>query len=429
MNTAPRIAVVDDEMIVAKDLESTLRSFGYEVPGTAPTGQEAITLAATHKPDLMLMDIRLRGELDGIETARHIQQQLDVPIVYVTAYADEATLARARETCPYGYLVKPVQDTALRSAVSTALHRHRAERQARLSFKRQRALLDSLGHLLWTAREDGRADFFNQRWFDLTGLTHAASQGFGWITALHPTDMHECLSRWKAAITRAEGFELLCSVMVAASKRYRRHLLRVVLLPEAPGGTKWLATLTDVHDFELRAEVSRFAESGTLTAPTASAGTGIKLSNHEARPTAVARQTTCPAPAGQPRSDQPQPASSSASNARPTQPQTFRDGFCAASHCQPAEFCDRVFLFSLYLHALPVAVLLWPWRTRVFAKDFALIEHAATAEWHDNIQRRLDRFRTPGWLGGLGRRVLRCRISTRRLGALMRKVLGSSGES
>lgn len=428
MNTAPRIAVVDDEMIVAKDLESTLRSFGYEVPGTAPTGQEAITLAALHKPDLMLMDIRLRGELDGIETARHIQQQLDVPIVYVTAYADEATLERARDTCPYGYLVKPVQDTALRSAVSTALHRHRAERQARLSFKRQRALLDSLGHLLWTAREDGRADFFNQRWFDLTGLTHAASRGFGWITALHPTDMHECLSRWKAAVARAEGFELLCSVMVAANKRYRRHLLRVVPLPDAPGGTRWLATLTDVHDFELRPEVSRFAEAGTLTAPTAGAGTSVKPVNHEAGPSAIPRQTTRRAPAA----DQPcpdQPAGPGASDAQPAPPKTFRDGFCAASHCPPAEFCDRVFLFSLYFHALPVAVLLWPWRRRVFAKDFALIEHAATAGWQDNIQWQLDRFRNPGWFGGLGRRVLRCRISTRRLGALMGKVLGGQGAS
>lgn len=423
MNTAPRIAVVDDEMIVAKDLEATLRSFGYDVPGLAPSGHEAITLATTLKPDLMLMDIRLRGELDGIETARHIQQQLDVPIVYVTAYADETTLERARDTCPYGYLVKPVQDNALRTAVSTALHRHRAERQARLSFKRQRALLDSLGHLLWTAREDGRADFFNQRWFDLTGLTHAASRGFGWVTALHPADMHECLSRWKAAVTKAEGFELLCSVMVAASKRYRRHLLRVVLLPDAPGGTKWLATLTDVHDFELRPEVSRFAEAGTLTVPTASAGTSVKPSNRKVGPADIAPEPTHQFPtAGQPRPDQ--PAVPGAMNAQPTVPKTFRDGFCAASHCPTAEFSDRVFLFSLYFHALPVAVLLWPWRRRVFAKDFALIEHAATAEWHGNEQWQLDRFRTPMWFGGLGRRVLRCRISTRRLGALMGKVLG-----
>jgi CheY-like chemotaxis protein len=422
MNTAPRIAVVDDELIVAKDLESTLRSFGYDVPGTAPTGQEAITLANTHKPDLMLMDIRLRGELDGIETARHIQQQFDVPIVFVTAFADEETLSRARETCPYGYLVKPVQDNALRSTVTTALNRHRAERQTRTSLKRQRALFDALGHLLWTAREDGRADYFNQRWFETTGLTHSASRGFGWVTALQPTDMHQCLSIWKEAVVRKTGFELVCSVMVAKTKRYRRHLLRVVPLPDTPGGLQWLATLTDIHDFEARSDVSRFAESGTLTAPTASAAATASTASDPAEPTARAEHPAQAKPAAA------QAIQTAMDNAKPKPQETFRDGFCAASLCTPDEFADRVFLLSLYFHALPLAVLLWPWRTSIFAKDFALIEHVANAQWHGDVQWQLDRLRTPQWFGGLSRRFLRCRISTQRLGALMSKVLdGSSG--
>lgn len=420
MNTAPRIAVVDDELIVAKDLESTLRSFGYEVPGTAPTGQEAITLAATHKPDLMLMDIRLRGELDGIEAARHIQQQLDVPIVYVTAYADEATLARARETYPYGYLVKPVQDHALRSTVTTALHRHRAERQTRLSVKRQRALLDSLDHLLWTAREDGRAEYFNQRWFDLTGLTHTASRGFGWVTALHPADMHECLTRWTAAVTKAEGFEFLCSVMVAASKSYRRHLLRVVPLPDAPGGARWLATLTDIHDYELRAEVSHFAEEGVLTTPTTSAKAAAPKADALSAP-ATSEDRSVPATTA---------ATAHEPNPRPEDepgrlqlPETFRDRFCVAGRCPPGAFTDQIFLRTLYLHALPVALLLWPWRRQVFALDFKLLDHAAGTEWCGSARNQLDRLRTPEWVGGLGRRLLRLRISTRRLEMLMRKTM------
>lgn len=422
MNTAPRIAVVDDELIVAKDLESTLRSFGYDVPGTAPTGPEAIALAGTLKPDLMLMDIRLRGELDGIEAARQIQQQHDVPIVYVTAFADEETLSRARETHPYGYLVKPVQDNALRSTVTTALSRHRAERQARTSLKRQRALLDALGHLLWTAREDGRADYFNQRWFDTTGLTHSASRGFGWVTALQPADMHQCLSRWKEAVVRKTGFELVCSVMVAHPKCYRRHLLRVIPLPDAPGGLQWLATLTDIHSFELRPDVSRFAESGTLTAPTASAAATARPANDPAEPAAWQAHPAPVKPAAA-------PVNQAAEISKPRPPATFRDGFCAASLCPPAEFADRVFLLSLYFHALPLAVLLWPWRRRIFAKDFALIEHVAAAPWHGDVQWQLDRLRTPAWLRGLGRRHLRLRTSTQRLGALMSKVLDGPQES
>lgn len=427
MKTAPRIAVVDDEMIVAKDIESSLRRLGYDVPGTAPSGEEAITLANLCKPDLVLMDIRLRGQLDGIEAARQIQHQLDVPIVYVTAYTDEATLSRARETHPYGYLVKPVQENALRSTVSIALNRHRAERQARMSLKRQRALFDALGHLLWTAREDGRAEYFNQRWYDCTGLTESASRGFGWVTALHPADMRECLSLWKEAVRRKEGFELVCSVMGAESKHYRRHLMRVVLLPDAPGGSQWLATLTDIHDYELRPEVSRLAATGMPAAPTSIA-----------RPTAVeSSRPAKPEPTGE-RSPQAVPAttmeqSAEASvNAPATEAarrnggETFRDRFCAASRCAPPEFADRVFLLSLYFHALPLAVLLWPWRSRLFEADFKLIEEAAYAQCCEDVQWHLDRLRTPAWVGGLGRRLLRCRISTRRLGALMGKMMESS---
>lgn len=394
MNMPPRIAVVDDEMIVAKDLEATLRSFGYEVPGLAPSGHEAITLATTAKPDLVLMDIRLRGELDGIEAARHIQQQLDVPVVYVTAYADEATLSRARETHPYGYLVKPVQDNALRSTVATALHRHRAERQARTSLKRQRALLDALDHLLWTAREDGRADYFNQRWFDCTGLTHSASRGFGWVTALHPTDMHQCLGRWKEAVARKEGFELVCSVMVTQTKRYRRHLLRVVPLADAPGGLQWLATLTDVHDYELRPEMSRFAEAGTLTAPV---------------PTSKATASKSGDQAG----------SNTTGVAEPKDGETFCDRFCAANRCTPATCTDRVFLLTMHLHALPMTLLLWPWRRRFFAPDFALIEQVADTRWSRDMHWQIDRLRTTEWLGGPFRRLLRCRISIRRMSTLV----------
>lgn len=429
MKTAPRIAVVDDEMIVAKDLECILLRLGYEVSGTAPSGQEAIAMANSLKPDLVLMDIRLRGELDGIEAARQIQHQLDVPIVYVTAYADEATLERARETHPYGYLVKPVQENALRSTVSIALNRHRAERQTRMSLKRQRALLDALGHLVWTAREDGRAEFFNQRWFDRTGLTHSASRGYGWVTAIQPTDMHRCLSLWKEAVLRKEGFELVCSVKDVQSKRYRRHLMRVGLLSDAPGGPQWLATLTDIHDYELRPDASKFAEAGTLNTPVAGVGTPPVKAERDAGPAAT---TPPPVPAPAAGASPTEPAKPPSETANPPAPasgaETFRERFCKASQCTPAQFADRVLLLTLYFHALPLAVLLWPWRTRLFQQDFALIQHVAPTHWTGDVQWQLERLRTPAWLGGLFRNFLRCRISTRRLGTLMGKLMDTTAE-
>lgn len=418
MSTAPRIAVVDDELIVAKDLELSLTRMGYQVSGTAPTGEEAVTLATSSKPDLMLMDIRLRGELDGIEAARQIRHQLDVPIVFVTAFADEATLARARETHPYGYLVKPVQEKALRSTITTALNRHRADRQTRQSLKRQRALCDALGHLLWTAREDGRAEYFNQRWVDCTGLTQTASRGYGWVTALHPSDMHQCLSKWKAAVTRMEGFELICSVMQAGSKRYRRHLMRVVPMPDAPGGPQWLATLTDIHDYELRPEVSRIANVGALAEPTA---TVVGEAGGQAEPAKSPERSPPAEPVGATARSGPATEQGTMKAAEPVAAQTFRDWFCAANRCAPSVFSDRVFRLTLYFHALPIALLLWPWRKQLFAPDFALIGQVADAQWGGETHQQLDRLRTPEWTSGFARRHLRFRISTRRLRTLMDK--------
>lgn len=381
MNAVPRIAVVDDELIVAKDLEFSLRKFGYDVPGVAPSGAEAVTLAGATKPDLMLMDIRLRGEMDGIEAARRIQHEFDVPVVYVTAFTDEATLSRARETYPYGYLVKPIQDSALRSTVATALNRHRADRQARMSLRRQRTWLDALGHLLWTARDDGRADYFNQRWHDYTGLTLATSRGFGWVTALDPADMHACLGRWKEAIRLKEGFEMICSVLQAESRTYRRHLLRVVRLPDTMGGPQWLATLTDIHNHEPRREPSRLVALMT----------GADMA---------------PLPAGE--------------------LVDFGSRFCAARKCSPLEFADRVFLLCLYFHVIPVAVLLWPWRRRCFAADYALIEQVGAMRCTANYGLELGRMRTKDWVGGSFRRLFRFRISTRRLGELMEAIMAST---
>lgn len=107
-------------------------------------------------------------------------------------------------------------------------------------------------------------------------------------------------------------------------------------------------------------------------------------------------------------------------------PASFRDRFCTASQCAPHEFADRVFLLALPFHALLLAPLLWPWRRRLFAADFALIEQVAGARWRGDVQGKLDRMHTPEWLGGPARRLLRWRISTQRLGRLMGQVMGNS---
>ena len=102
-----QILIVEDEGLVAKDLQSMLRRLGYDVPATVGTGELAIQTAATNQPDLILMDIQLRGNMDGVVAAESIKANQDVPIVYLTANSDEATLQRAKVTYPFVFMIKP----------------------------------------------------------------------------------------------------------------------------------------------------------------------------------------------------------------------------------------------------------------------------------------------------------------------------------
>jgi CheY-like chemotaxis protein len=128
--TGAKIMVVEDEAITAKDIEARLRRMGYDVPAIAASGPEAIERAATARPDLVLMDIKLQGAMDGVQVAQELQSRFRIPVTYLTAYADDATLARAQLTAPYGYLVKPFDERELRATIQIALYRHRVEQQA-----------------------------------------------------------------------------------------------------------------------------------------------------------------------------------------------------------------------------------------------------------------------------------------------------------
>ncbi len=120
----PRILVVEDEAIVASDIQDSLKKLGFDVCATAARGDDAIRKANELRPELALVDIKLKGEMDGIQAAARIRTELDIPIVYLTAHADRATLDRAKITDPYGYVLKPFEEIELRVALEFALHRH-----------------------------------------------------------------------------------------------------------------------------------------------------------------------------------------------------------------------------------------------------------------------------------------------------------------
>lgn len=122
-----RVLVVEDERIVAKNLERRLAELGYEVAGSAASGEDALELAERTQPDVVLMDIHLAGAVDGTEAARRVWQRLQIPVVYVTAYADADTLDEAKATEPYGYVVKPFRPEQVHAAIQLALERRARE--------------------------------------------------------------------------------------------------------------------------------------------------------------------------------------------------------------------------------------------------------------------------------------------------------------
>ena len=125
----PRILVVEDEAVIAMDIEDRLERMGYVVVGSAADGDRAVKLAELHKPDLALMDIHIRGDRDGIEVAEIFARDFNIPCIFLTAYSDEATIQRAIRTQANGYLLKPFHDREMRATVELALFKHKTARQ------------------------------------------------------------------------------------------------------------------------------------------------------------------------------------------------------------------------------------------------------------------------------------------------------------
>lgn len=147
--TKRSIAVIEDEPIVALDLKHRLEALGYAVAGIAASGEAAIALALDQRPDLLLMDIHLKGAMDGIEAARRIREQADIPVLFLTAFADDETVRRAEATLPYGYLVKPCNGPEISAAIRVALARSEAEAAVERSEERLKLAIDTAGLGVW----------------------------------------------------------------------------------------------------------------------------------------------------------------------------------------------------------------------------------------------------------------------------------------
>ena len=176
MSTA-KIMIVEDEGIISEDLQTSLEQIGYEIVSVVSSGEEAVAEAEKQKPDLILMDIVLKGGIDGIEAASRIKARLEVAIVFLSAFADEDKLERAKQIPVSGYLLKPFSDKLLYTTITMALHKHNLEIKLKENEKRYRSILEQIQEGYYESDADGRFVFFNGVMCRIVGCTGEELQG------------------------------------------------------------------------------------------------------------------------------------------------------------------------------------------------------------------------------------------------------------
>jgi len=185
-----RILIVEDETIVALDLEGRLLTLGYDVVDTITTGERAIERAEELEPDLVLMDINLAGELDGIQAAKVIRKRYKVPVIFLTACIDDGTLQRAKVTEPFAYIIKPFEDRELHGHIEIALYKHETELQLRDSEERYSLAAQGANDGLWDWDLETNEVYYSPRWEALLGFSPGEfpKDSDGWLSRVHPSD-------------------------------------------------------------------------------------------------------------------------------------------------------------------------------------------------------------------------------------------------
>jgi signal transduction histidine kinase len=338
--TKTKVLIVEDEAIVAADLANKLEHLGYRVSGTVPSGEDAIAIAGKQRPDIVLMDIRLSGSLDGIETAERMRRAHGIPVVYGTAHSDPDTLTKALGTEPFGYILKPFIDRELKTQIEIALYKHRSEvalRQRQEELERlneelkdvNRGVVGLYAELNEKARELRRADELKTRF--LSNLSHEFRTPLNSIFALSSLLLERTdgeltseqekqvgfirkaadsllelvndlldLSKIRAGRIEVRPVEFSAATLFSALRGMLRSLQlnpAVALVFEEPEGMPWLYTdegkvsqilrnfISNALKFTERGEVRVSAchdeHSGTVTFTVIDSGIGIAADDQE----------------------------------------------------------------------------------------------------------------------------------------------------
>jgi diguanylate cyclase (GGDEF)-like protein len=209
------ILVIEDEALVARDIQSRLRQLGYDVVGLAHSPQQAIDLAEQTQPGLLLCDIHLKDDVDGIDVASTITSDRPIPVIFLTAYSDRTTITRAKTIAPYGYVLKPIETADLQIAIEMAMRKFSTERELYATRQLLATALQCIGDSLVFVDHDGRIDTMNEEALDLFGLTSRAASGYSCLDLLHERagPVHSAALSWEdilqaTAVTRLPPFQV-----------------------------------------------------------------------------------------------------------------------------------------------------------------------------------------------------------------------------
>ncbi|NQT79609.1 MAG: PAS domain S-box protein [Candidatus Aminicenantes bacterium] len=194
-----QILIVEDERVVGEDIKMSVERLGYAVSGITFSGEDAVKKAEDLHPDLVMMDIVLENKMNGIEAAEIIRSRHNIPVVYLTAYADNKTIEKAKATEPYGYILKPFEDRDLHATIEMALYKHKIENMLKESEEKYRSLAENAYDAIYISSKNGFL-YVNPAFEKLTGWKNEEICGeeFNFWNKVHPEDLELIKEREKA---------------------------------------------------------------------------------------------------------------------------------------------------------------------------------------------------------------------------------------
>jgi len=260
IKNAYKIMIVEDEAVIALRLQQRLTEMGYDVAGVAYSGEEAAEKARSLRPDLILMDIMIPGKLDGIKVAEMVKSELDIPVIFLTAFSEDKIIERAKKAEPFGYILKPFQDREVKAAIEVAFYKKEMENALKESEKKFRTLAENANDGILIASGNGEHVYANKRASEITGYSISELLETKIKNLAHPDDFEKIKDRYckiisgksfqkqyETRIFRKDGKEITIEVASARSD-WGGQPADIVVLRDITERIKAEETLRTAHD-------------------------------------------------------------------------------------------------------------------------------------------------------------------------------------